>query len=227
MSGFQLSVGLFDPSNSPGKLEITPLPRIESEVTYEKSFGAGKVHLFVSGMYQTLKENWLNAHDRLKGAGATDDEANATTDLKTVSSRAVNYGFWAELAMLRVGFSSHYGFGIGMNNALENTPVVFDSAHSPRKFDAYYGVIGLDIDPVYLNAGYGITRLFTTAQDQDDAVTKLQDPIKSQVGISAGVNYRFSKNLIAALEYFNADHTWYLGEKQKVNVVNTGLTMVW
>jgi len=47
------------------------------------------------------------------------------------------------------------------------------------------------------------------------------------VGISAGVNYRFSKNLIAALEYFNADHTWYLGEKQKVNVVNTGLTMVW
>ena len=106
LGGLQWSVGLFDPSNSPGKLETTLLPRVESEVTFEKAFGGGKVHLFVNGMVQPLKENWLNAHDRLKGLGATDDEANATTDLKTVTSRAVNYGFWAELAMLRVGFSS-------------------------------------------------------------------------------------------------------------------------
>jgi hypothetical protein len=227
LGGFQLSVGLFDPSNSPGKLESTPLPRLESEMTFEKTFTDGKVHFFVNGMIQPLKENWLNAHDRLKAAGASDDEANATTDLKTVTTRAVNYGFWAELWKLRLGFSSHYGYGIGMNNALENTPVVFDSAHDPRKFDAYYGVVGLDLDPVYLNGGYGITRLFTTEQDRQDALTAQQDPIRSQRGISAGINFRFSKNLVAALEYFNAHHTWYLGEEQRVEIVNSGLTMVW
>jgi len=227
LGGFQLSVGLFDPSNSPGKLETTPLPRLEAEATFEKTFGAGKVHLFVNGMAQTLKENWLNAHDRLKAAGATDDEANATRDLKSVTTRAVNYGFRAELSVLRVGFSSHYGYGIGMNNALENTPVVFDSAHDPRKFDAYYGVVGVDIDPVYLHAGYGMTRLFTTPQDRQDAITARQDPIKQQRGISVGINYRFSKNLVWALDFFDADHTWYLGEKQKVQIVNSGLTMVW
>jgi hypothetical protein len=227
MGGFQLSVGLFDPSNSPGKLEITPLPRLEGEVTFEQKFSGGKFHVFANGMVQTLKENWLNAHDRLKAAGATDDVANATRDLKSATTRAVNYGFRAEISVVRIGFSSHYGYGIGMNNALENTPVVFDNAHDPRKFDAYYGVIGVDLDTVYLNAGYGITRLFTTEQDRQDALTAQQDPIKSQRGISAGINYRFSKNLVAALEFFGADHTWYLGETQRVQIVNSGLTMVW
>jgi hypothetical protein len=174
-----------------------------------------------------LRENWLNAHDRLIAAGVPEDVANQTHDLKSATTRAVNYGFRAELSVLRVGFSSHYGYGIGMNNALENTPVVFDGAHDPRKFDAYYGVVGVDFDPVYVNAGYGITRLFTTEQDRQDAITAQQDPIKQQRGISAGINYRFSKNLVAALEYFDADHTWYLGEKQKVQIVNSGLTMVW
>ena len=60
---------------------------------------------------------------------------------------------------------------------------------------------GVDFGTVYLNAGYGITRLFTTAQDRQDAITSQQDPIKMQRGISAGVNYRFSKNLVAALEF--------------------------
>jgi len=206
---------------------MAPVPRLEADATFEKEFSGGKVHFFVNGMIQTLKENWLNAHDRLKAAGATDEEANATTDLKTVTSRAVNYGFWTELSMFRFGFSSHVGYGIGMNNALENTPVVFDNAHDPRKFDAYYDVVGLDFDTVYVNAGYGITRLFATDQDRKDALLAQQDPIKNQRGISAGINYRFSKNLIAALEYFDAQHTWYLGETQRVEVVNSGLTMVW
>jgi len=235
MSGFQITAGLFDPSNSPGKLEITTMPRIEAEIAFDKEFEGGKVHLFVNGMYQTLKESWLNAHDRVKsslaGSGLTPDEidaqANATTDLHSTSARAVNYGFWTELSKLRLGFSSHVGYGIGMNNALENTPVPFDGNHEPRKFDAYYGVVGLDLDTVYFNAGYGITRLFATNQDKLDAVNAKQDPIKSQRGISAGINYRISKSLVAALEYFNASHTWYLLENQQVNVVNTGLTMVW
>jgi hypothetical protein len=236
MSGFTITAGLFDPANIPGKLEVTPLPRVEAEIAFDKEFDSGKVHFFVNGMYQTLKESWQNAHDRVRaqlGADPTissddaDKLANATTDLHSTSARAVNYGFWAELSKLRVGFSSHIGYGIGMNNALENTPVPFDGNHEPRKFDAYYGVVGVDFDTVYLNAGYGITRLFATNQDKLDAVNAKQDPIKNQVGFSANLNYRFSKNLVAALEYFNANHTWYLGENQKVNFVNTGLTMVW
>src|SRR5436190_8479486 len=49
VGGFQLSVGLFDPSNAPGKLERTPLPRVETEATFDKRFRGGAVHLFVNG----------------------------------------------------------------------------------------------------------------------------------------------------------------------------------
>ena len=151
----------------------------------------------------------------------------SATPLKVTSARGVNYGFWAELSLFRIGFSSHVGYGIGMNNTLENTPVVFDSANNPRKFDAYYGVVGLELGKVYLNVGAGITRLFATPQDKIDAQMSQQDPIKTQRGISGGVNYKFSKNLIADVDYFNAKHTWYLGDTQSVNVLNAGLTIAW
>jgi Gram-negative porin len=221
LGGFQLSVGLFDPSNAPGKLERTPLPRLESEVIFEKKFRKGLIHVFVNGFYQYL-------------AQAGDPKMpTATPNLKSTSARAINYGGWAELAALRVGYSSHIGYGIGMNNTLENTPVVFDSNNDPRKFDAYYGVVGLVMGRVYLNGGYGISRLFATTQDLMEAAaaaaagSAIPDPIKSQRGIALGLNYSFSKNLIAALEYFNAVNKWYVGDSQTINAYNAGLTMVW
>ena len=39
----------------------------------------------------------------------------------------VNVGFWAEIFHVRAGFSMFQGKGLGMNNAFENTPAVFDS----------------------------------------------------------------------------------------------------
>jgi hypothetical protein len=89
------------------------------------------------------------------------------------------------------------------------------------------------IDRVYLNAGWGISRLFATEQDLMDAQmavasgSAIPDPIKSQRGIALGLNYNFATNLIGALEYFNANNKWYVGDSQQVNAFNAGLTMVW
>ena len=215
LGGFQITAGLFDPTNAPGKLEKTPLPRVEGEVTFDhEDAGGSKLHVFVNGMWQVLVQ---------KGDTKT---PNAPAP-KSATARGVNYGFWAELSMFRIGFSSHVGKGIGMNDTLENTGVVFDSDLNPRKFDAYFGVAGVDLGKVYLGVGAGVTRLFATKKDKDSALVSQQDPIKTQRGISAVVNYRFSKNLIADVDYFNAKHTWYLGDTQNVNVLNAGVTMAW
>jgi hypothetical protein len=222
LGGFRLAVGLFDPSNAPGKLERTPLPRVEGELTFDaKLRGGSLIHFFVNGFYQYLAQ------------AGDPKNPTATPVLKTASARAVNFGGWAELGPLRVGYSSHFGYGIGMNNTLENTPVVFDSNNDPRKFDAYYGLMGVVLGPVYLNAGVGVSRLFATEQDLMDAEAAaaagnaIPDPIRSQRGIAAGMNYTFSKNLVGALEYFNADNRWYVGDRQVINAFNAGLTMVW
>jgi hypothetical protein len=221
LGGLQLSVGLFDPSNAPGKLERTPLPRVETEVTFERKIRNGMIHVFVNGFYQYLAQ------------AGDPKNPTATPVLKSTSARAVNYGLWAELSAVRLGYSSHVGYGIGMNNTLENTPVVFDSNLDPRKFDAYYVVGGLVLGPLYLNAGYGISRLFATDKDLADAQaaaaagSAIPDPIKSQRGIALGLNYSFGKNLVGALEYFNANNKWYVGDSQQINAFNAGLTMVW
>lgn len=230
ISGLQASIGLFDPVNAPGKFERTPLPRLEGEVTYDAEFPTGatksNVHAFVNGMWQKLSEQ-----------GNPDTPPRADFEPRSVNPWGVNLGFWAEVFRVRAGFSTFQGKGLGMNNTLENTPIVFDGEGTPRKFDGYYGVLGLNLDPLTLNVGYGITRVFATdykCDHEDPCKTDLNlaresnfDPIKTQQGISAGVNYAFGEHLVAALEYFHADHTWYFGDKQKMNFVNTGLTVLW
>jgi hypothetical protein len=220
LGGFQLSAGLFDPVNAPGKYERTPLPRLEGEATFDREFMVSgqksNVHAFVNGMWQRLTEQ-----------GNPDTPPRPDFEPRSVNPWGVNLGAWAEIMRIRAGFSFFQGKGLGMNNTLENTPIVFDGEGEPRKFDGYYAVVGVNLYPLTLNAGFGVTRVFATQSDYELAVSSRLDPIKTQQGISAGLNYAFSEHLIAALEYFHADHTWYLGERQKLSFVNTGLTVVW
>ncbi len=217
LAGFQLTVGLFDPVSAPGKYERTPLPRVEGELTFDQTIGAAaKLHVFANGLWQKLVEQ-----------GNPDTPPRMPYVPNTTASRGVGYGGWAEIWRLKIGFAGHYGYGLGMFNTLENTPAVFDTAAQPRKFDGYYGTVGVDLDPVYVNAGLGITRVFATEQDAIDVILNNTSLIQSQRGISAGVQYAIDKGLVAAAEYFQADHRWYLGESQRVHFVNAGMTMVW
>jgi hypothetical protein len=234
LAGLEASIGLFDPVNAPGKYEVTPLPRLEGEVDYDAEFMVSGVksnfHAFANGMVQQMKEQ-----------GNPTREPRTPYEPTSVTPWGVNIGFWAEVMRIRAGFSMFQGRGLGMNNAFENTPAVFDSdmgedlngvkhdpqAPQPRKFDGYYVVLGLNLHPVTLNAGYGITRVFATQNDFVAAKLNKFDPIKTQQGISAGVNYAAGEHVVLALEYFRAEHTWYFGEKQKVNVANAGVTLLW
>lgn len=234
LGGFELSVGLFDPVNAPGKYDRTPTPRVEGELDYDADFVVSGVksnfHAFLNGMVQNMEEQ-----------GNPPREPRMPYNPTSVTPWGVNAGFWAEVMRVRAGFSFFQGRGLGMNNAFENTPAVFDSdlgqdingvphdpqAPQPRKFDGYYVVLGLNLHPVTLNAGYGITRVFATDNDFVAAKVNSFDPIKTQQGISAGVNYHVGEHLVLALEYFRAEHTWYFGEKQRVNVANAGVTVLW
>lgn len=234
VSGFELSVGLFDPVNAPGKYDRTTTPRIEGELDYDADFVVSGVksnfHAFANGMVQKMEEQ-----------GNPSREPRTPFKPSSVTPWGMNTGFWAEIMHIRAGFSLFQGRGLGMNNAFENTPAVFDTdlgedlngvkhdpaPPQPRKFDGYYVVLGLNLNPVTLNAGYGITRVFATQNDFVAAKLNKFDPIKTQQGISAGINYAIGEHVVLALEYFRAEHTWYFGEKQRVNVANTGVTVLW
>ena len=103
---------------------------------------------FINGMWQRLAEQ-----------GNPDTPPRPDFEPRAVNPWGVNLGAWAEIMRIRAGFSFFQGKGLGMNNTLENTPIVFDGEGEPRKFDGYYAVLGLNLHPLTLNAGFGITHL--------------------------------------------------------------------
>ncbi|MEO8214865.1 MAG: hypothetical protein ABI560_16810, partial [Myxococcales bacterium] len=60
---------------------------------------------------------------------------------------------------------------------------------------------------------------------------------KQQIGISAGLYQTVAKQLVLALEYFRGDYQWYdskdantgnaVTNKQTVNFINAGVTLIW
>ena len=51
--------------------------------------------------------------------------------------------------------------------------------------------------------------------------------LKQRLGISGGVVYHFSESLHGDVDFFRAQASWWLGEKQVVNTLNAGLTLTW
>ena len=80
-----------------------------------------------------------------------------------------------------------------------------------------------------LCAGWGITRVFLNAGDRErDATGNVPHSIiKSQMGISAGVVWHVKEWLHLDLDGFRADCRWFLGEKQIINTVSTGMNLTW
>ena len=51
--------------------------------------------------------------------------------------------------------------------------------------------------------------------------------IKYQLGASLAIVYHISDRFHFDVDAFRASYRWYLGQKQDVNFVNAGFTMVW
>jgi len=51
--------------------------------------------------------------------------------------------------------------------------------------------------------------------------------IKSQMGLSAGVVWHVKEWLHLDLDGFRADCQWFLGEKQLINTVSSGMNITW
>jgi hypothetical protein len=220
LSGFQLSAGVFDPITLQGAWPRTKWVRPEAEATYEHPIRQlGKFVLFANGAYQKVYK--LDSPD-------------------DTSARGVGYGGRLELGPVRLGVAGHYGRGLGLNYALEVSSASLDQSGNMRKFDGYYVQSQVVLGKVDLSAGWGITRVFLvptrcdratgvcTGDNVADANMNIPHSIiKYQMGISAGVVYHMRDWLHLDLDYFRAQFAWYLGEKQVVNVVNTGMTFTW
>jgi hypothetical protein len=209
--GLQLNVGIYDPVQLQGAWDRTKWARPEAELTYDVGLGTrGKLHLFANGIYQKV---YLIGNP---------DSVNATV-------YGAGYGGRVEVGPLHVGVAAHYGQGLGLYYALETSEAAYDSNRNLRKSDGYYLQTQLALTKFDINLGAGISRIYELPTDgvPDPTSGVAISVIKYQLGLSAVLVYHVTPMLHVTAEYFRANYRWFLGEKQDVNFVNTGVTMVW
>ena len=241
LAGFQLLVGAFDPVQLQGNSSATRTKyvRPESELTFERKFGnTGKVVLFVNGAYQKV----------YKDSNCVYDPVAHLPCAQTVAG--VGYGGRFELGPFHLGAAGHYGQGLGFNYALEASDAAADLQGLLRKTDGYYIQSQVVLGKFDLFAGWGIVRAFLTVNDK----IKVHDPrlpvdpnwtaeqtaaeieqfgilphsvIKYQMGINGGVVYNLTPQVHFDVDYFWAKAAWFLGERQVLHCLNTGLTFNW
>jgi hypothetical protein len=228
VAGFQLSAAVYDPSSLVGAWERTKWVRPEAELTYDLAFGdLGRVHLFANGGWQKIYKDSGPEDETVYGAG---------------------YGGRVEVGPVRLGLAGHYGKGLGLNYALDSSYATYDERGQLRIFDGYYAQAQVALGNFDLSAGLGVTRVHLLPTDTIDNRDDDNDPntpatnddanpgaadspahsiIKQQMGISAGVVYHLTDSLHLDLDYFRANFSWWLGEKQAVNFVSAGVTTTW
>jgi hypothetical protein len=218
--GFQISGGAFDPSGlDTAQYQRTPLPRVEGEATFEvpKIFKAS-----ASGQWQKIGQN--------------------AAPYLLVDSSGVSFSAGVDLGPVQLGGAGFFGQGLGIYQALENTPIFSDQQGVLRHQQGYMGVASLTLGGTKLAGGVGVTQIKKTVNDSPDGgtapLTSQTTPFpQQQLGISVGIYQKIKDIFVVALEYFRSDIKWQTEQdpannmnvitpKQDVDFVNGGITMV-
>jgi hypothetical protein len=212
LGGLQLSIGAFDPVHLQGAWSRTKWPRAEAEMTFERHIAEmGKVVLFGNGAYQ-------NVYKSLR------------PDSEGTAAKGFGYGGRLELGPVRLGVAGHYGYGLGLNYALEVSDASVDPETHLRKFAGYYVQSMVVLGRVDVSAGWGLTQVILNPSDNTpDPITGNipHSVIKSQQGISCGAVYHVRPWLHVDLDLFRANFKWSLGEKQVAYIANSGMIFTW
>jgi len=237
LAGFQVSVGAYDPAAiSERNYERTPLPRIEAELTYKLP---NVFHVFADALWQRIGNN-----DPI-----TDAMGNPVLDgggkpvQQNVDAMGVAAGLGLTLGPFQAGGAFYSGKGLGLYVPMENSPLFSDEKKVLRPSQGFVGMASLTFGDTKIAGGAGVSQLKMTKTLNPDGTPLESEPFakltfpKQQLGVSAGLYQSFSKTIIVALEYFRGQYDWYdtvdatsmatVHNKQGVNFINTGVTLVW
>ena len=205
LAGFQLKAGLYDPVRILGGWDRAALLRPEAQLAFERKFGeTGFVKLAVEGIWQELK----------LGTNIQPDELAKIPERET-SIWGVAGGGRFELGPVRLGLSGFHGRGLGFFTALQNDPSMYNLVtRELRTFSGYYAQSALVFGPVQLSLGAGTALADQLETDENVCNQTLCEParfsvLKSQTGLSAGVFYSVTPNLVLGVDYFRFAMSWY------------------
>jgi predicted porin len=203
LAGFQLSVGLYDPTNIPGTYDQTRYGRVESELTYDLEMGWGRLHVFGNYGNQALYKANSNVEATAYGAG---------------------YGARFEAGPAHLGVAGHYGKGLGLDYAFQPSDVTVAEDDSLRTFEGYSVLGQVVAGPFDINLGWGLSRALPLAEDIAPGANV---SLPTQQAVSGGVVWHASNQFHFDVDYIHVWVSYSLGEKQVMDFINSGPTVTW
>ncbi|MGA3124931.1 MAG: hypothetical protein ABSF69_29660, partial [Polyangiaceae bacterium] len=234
LSGLQLSLGIYDPATvDNGKLDRTPLPRVEGEVKFDVH---EMIHVFASSFWQVME----GTVQEVDAAGM-----QVAKDLHTNAWGAQAGGMVALGPILLGGAACG---GTGYSPLAVQSALTADTQGVLRNSRGAFALGAVLIDALRLKVagGLGVWHLDKN-KDEVGTMNASGAPTNPQLleqnfGWTVGM-YQTTGPVHFALEYFRADSTWYplgvasatnpivtvgvLTPRQAVNFANAGLTLVW
>lgn len=234
LGGLQLSLGAYDPATiDNGRLDRTPLPRLESEAKFTFRELA---YLFTSGFWQVLEGTVQETN--------TMSAAPVVRDLHT-NAWGAQAGGMLSLGPVMLGGAAYAGTGYSPLAA--QSQLSSDNSGNLRNSRGAFVLSAVSMDSVGLKfaGGVGVWHLDKNKDEPGPAGANGSSAnpqlIRENTGVTVGL-YQTIAPVHFALEYFRAQHSWYafgvasaagpavvtvVTPRQVVNFVNAGMTVVW
>jgi hypothetical protein len=211
-NGFQLSIGGYDPARVGHQtilLQNTPYPRVESEVTVLYKTDRLFFTLFVNGMWQ-------------RAGGFIPDTATGAPVLVARDAVGASAGGRLEIGGFKVGAVGNYDKGGGEFVGLADS-IPVDNNGNLRTVTGAMGVAMYSIGLLDISLGAGLTHVQWTDFDQSHN----DDVIKDRLGTAGTIVYHIDPSVTWSLQYFRAQHTFWMGQIQNLNFATTGMDFIW
>jgi hypothetical protein len=204
--------------NTPYKISAdtakTPTPRVETEISWARTFDSTTLQAWASGMYQSATRSKVAGTARPGGQ-----------DLSLGGAAGVQAGFGG-LDLLASGY---YGEGLGMISVQDGDEFGSSSTDAAGENRNQYGFLlqaTYKLTPdIKLGANYGQTRQDKSSADKTIAFVSV--PMSKQESASTMVTYNFNKFTQFVVEYTYAQNTWMDSAKQHANSLSVGTMFYW
>ena len=205
-----MTVGAYDPARTGHQavvLENTPFPRVESELAMMYRRESVFFTVFVNGMWQQ--------------AGGFIPDTVTGRPLPITRQALAGLGR-LEVGGFKMGAVANWDRGGGDRIGLaDDIPV--DNNGNLRTVMGGLGIMMYSMGKVDVSAGAGLTRVQQTPYD----VMNEDDVIKNRLGAAGTVVYHIDSSVTWSLQYFRAEHEFWMGQVQKLNFVHSGVDFIW
>jgi hypothetical protein len=220
VAGFEFQFSVSDPTRSSTEFLLTPLPRIDAEVNFDRTIGPAHLRVYGQGLYEAPEKVDGDALKKLNVWGLM---ASGIVD---VGGLSLGGGAWT-------------GAGIGIRVPLEvedpTYPLSFDpKTGEARLFRGFFGNATYEL-PTGTSATVGGGTVFIRPTDTDKAANPMNLDPPPTVGYTILTqNAEFHLVLAQKIdtvvltgEFMHWTSAWYFGEKQAMNFLGAGANYFW